>query len=190
MNIMDFHVTSDQLQEYIDGRMTAEMAGRVGQHFGVCEKCRSAHALMRGIDIALRHQQLEQVSAGFTHTLMAKINLSEKPSLVFSFFEKIPYLLGLAVVLAVMVTVFVVTGVMQWGEVSGTGDSTSQALTAIGSGMNHAFASLSVLLSEYFPFLFGNKALAVVVFVMIGLGFLAVADRIYSGRLTHRTRWE
>jgi len=179
------HIPQDLIQAFVDGGLEREEEQAVRAHLSSCGECREACETFRAFDDALRGLPVEKTNAAFTATVMHLLGLSPAGRRVPSLAENMGYLAGLLIVLGVMVSAFVWTGVIGGveaeqglfrGYLSGAGDF-------VGSGVE-AFAGW---LTTFFPFAFGKGALGISFFVFLIVALLAVVDHLAERRLLRKT---
>ncbi|MBM2845921.1 MAG: hypothetical protein HW407_1233 [Bacteroidetes bacterium] len=180
------HCSSDQFHGYIDGRLTQGEMQMVKRHLLVCPQCSTALETLQGIDRSLRRVPRAHVSEGFTEAVLSRLHLAPKSPLAFRVLEKVAYLFGLSIVLAIMLAAFVITGVVDIGAVNQTQSSVQQSLSAMGEGIDGLVGSLSTWLKAYFPFAYSKGTLSIAFFGSLIVAVLGVVDRVFVRRFVHR----
>jgi anti-sigma factor RsiW len=188
MNHLNNHCSTDQLHALIDRQLDSGEHTRVTDHLQTCPDCRSRYDLLVRFDAALKGMPLFTVSSDFTRALMAKLRLVPQTPFTFRMLGHMADLFGLLIVLGMLVTVFVLTGVIgpvQMGEGKGVA---SDLLTQVGSGISSATGILSTWLAGFFPFVFGKGAFALSFVVILVVVTLAVVDRSVARRFAQKFR--
>jgi len=107
------HCTPDELYALIDGNLSPLGRAAAAAHIGECSTCASRNRLLMSFDRSVRSLPLEGTDPGFTASLMAKIELTLPAPRSFRLFTWIACQVGLLVTAAVVVGVFVLTGLIQ-----------------------------------------------------------------------------
>jgi anti-sigma factor RsiW len=187
MNTRVDHVSREVIQAFLDGRLDPETLRLVSDHLTVCRECRWESKGLQALDRALRQMPLERTGAAFTATVMRRLGLSPEGKRVGSLAENLAYLAGLLIVLGLMVTVFLLTGVFGSSsnvtDLSAVADAVAKARDATGKGLGE-FARWLV---TFFPFAFGKGALGISIAVLLIASALAIVDRTVGRRPLHRT---
>ena len=177
------HIGRDQAQLYMDGAMSSADSGHVARHLETCARCRTELAMLERIDAALVGLPLHRVRPDFTPAVLRRI--SPHSETLVKLIEKIPYLVSLSLVLAVMVSIFIWAGVIEPRTVSTT-KSFMQQMYSTGEGwIGDIAARGTALLREYVPFAFGNGSVGMSMLVTVVLGGIAVVDFVV-GRISNR----
>lgn len=182
------HCTTEQINAFIDRTLSANETQRVDKHIAECAGCRQAVSMMRRIDASVKRLPLERVRGDFTREVLAVLHLAPKSPFLFRLLEKGAYLFGLFIVLGVMLTVFVATGLVDTREVSRGEILVRQVLSDAGGTMSSMMAALNGILMQYLPFIFVKGNPGIVAAVIVVLGILALADRVWGRRFVHRVR--
>jgi anti-sigma factor RsiW len=180
------HCSSAQLQSYLDGRLRKDEEKLVTVHLQGCEQCKRAYEVVARIDAWLKRMPRESVSSGFTQSLMAKLHLAPKSSLLFRLLENVAYLFGLVIVLGTMVVVFILTGTVDTEQVSQTQGAVSEALSRIGDGVSVTLGAVTGWMHQLFPFAFAKGSMGITMFGMLVVLALAAVDWLVRRRYVHR----
>jgi anti-sigma factor RsiW len=177
MSTTGVHVTTDQLNLLIDGRLPESEAYLMSNHLASCDMCRSLHARLRDVDRALRGLPLETTSAEFTGRVMGLILTRRRSPVLFRILENVAYVFGLLIVLGVMTAAFLLTGVLDTQQVQLTRDVTEGFATRVWETVGSGVGDFSALLVTYFPFAFSGNGVSMVLFTVLAVGLLAGIDR-------------
>lgn len=177
------HLTNEELQLFVDGTLPASEMSSTRLHIQTCARCRIAHESLLRLDASLRSLRVEQLGADFTRSVLANLNIIPQSSFLFSVVENLGYVFGLMIVLGIMLTAFILTGVIDQQQVSQTQSIVGSASSAIGGKMNSMIDALTIGLQSYLPFVFGGGSLKIAVMGTLVIGMLAVVDKIVRRRI-------
>jgi len=182
------HCTTEQINALIDRTLSGNEKETVENHIAECAGCSQALSMIRRIDLSVKSLPIERVRGDFTREVLAVLHLAPKSPLLFRLLEKGAYLFGLFIVLGVMLTVFVASGLVDSREVSRGEIIFRQVMSDAGGMMSSVMAGLSGLLAQYLPFMFDKGNISIVAAVIVVLGVLALADKVLGRRFVHRAR--
>lgn len=185
---MTHHYTSAELQEFVDGRFSVEQEVEFHRHLDGCAGCRRAYQTLTKLDTVIKQLPVEHAHADLTGKVMARLNVVKKSPLLFRFLENIAYVFGLALVLAIMLTAFVLTGVVDFGEVE---EQTGMAGEVMSRSLDLVVGSLAGVgewMARYVPFATGQGSSGIIVAMVLVIGILAAADRFLGRKFVHRLR--
>ena len=185
---MNTHLSHEEIQEYIGGGLETTAQSRVAGHLRACKMCDSTYHAFVEIDQALRSSPVEQVDAAFTRKVMNKIPLVSKSPLAFRMLEKLAPLFALFVVVAILLTAFVLTGVIDVRQVSEGQNQVQEFFAGSASQIGSGVSSFSSWLGEYVPFVFGVANLGITSSIFAVVLTLALLDRIFSRKIVQRIR--
>lgn len=188
MNNPKNHLSSEQIQVYVDGGMSDLERSSVESHLASCSACRISLISMRRIDAALRSLEIERTRPEFTSAVMNKLGVVPKSPLIFRAVEKFAYFFGLLIVLGIMLAAFLVTGIVEMRQIQQTESVASGVYSQLTGNVMSAFNAVSQWLVEYLPFVFGKGSLNIVLFVVAVLFALAVADRLIGNKMLGRAK--
>ena len=180
------HCSSGELNGYLDKRLPGPEMDAVKQHLLVCPQCMSALESFERLDASLRRVPNARMSDGFTESVLSRLHLASKSPLAFRLLEKVAYLFGLFIVLAIMLTAFVVTGAVEISTVAQTQGVLQKSVAAMGESVDEGVKMFTTTLKTYFPFAFGKGAVSIAVFGSLILGLLGLVDRVVVRRFVHR----
>jgi anti-sigma factor RsiW len=135
------HCTADEIHLLIDGSLSPGGRETTTAHLRACPACTSLYEFLLRFDVAVKGLPLTGAGAGFTDSVMAKIDLSLPAPRGFRFFTWFAYQIVLFLVTALMVGVFIVTGLIQPDQVeagksmAGEALGMLDALVATGAGV-------------------------------------------------------
>lgn len=189
MNNQTGHLATDRLQAYVDSSVPEPERRDIEKHLGVCETCMGMVKSMRYLDNSLRTLPFERVRSGFTMEVMDRLGVVRSSPWIFRVLEKSVYVFGLLIVLGIMLAVFIVTGVVDQGEMQQSQTAATELLSRVAEGGSSAISVTSNWLSSFMPFIFGKGSLPTAIFAVAVLALLAVADRVLARKIFGRTRW-
>jgi len=185
---MSAHISGERLQEYVDGVLPTDEQEQVTIHLRSCCLCKDSHEALVAVDQALRSLPVENVSPAFTRSVMEKLPLVRKAPVSFRILEKFASLFALFLVLAILATVFVLTGVVDLQQVNQgqtqLEEFLSGPMTTVGSGI----AAFSNALAKYVPFAFGSGSIGITWTIVAVVISLALLDRIIVRRIIPKLR--
>jgi anti-sigma factor RsiW len=182
------HISAEDLQAYVDRTLGDERSQAILSHLRGCPRCRQSMESMRRMDAALRLMPIEQAGAAFTASVMHSLGLAGSPKKKVALVENLAYVFALMIVLGVMLSVFLWTGVIKTADLT-QGQSTIQEY--VGAGTTMVAGAVGVLqrwLLEFFPFAFGNGAFRIFLAVLGVTLLLALVDRVAGRYVAQRTR--
>ncbi len=179
------HVTNEQLQMTLDGRLSEAERGEILRHVQQCAVCTAAYRGLRQLDEGLRELPVTATSAGFTRKLMGEILPSGHLSLAFRIVENLAYLFAALFVLGIIAVVFIATGVVDTAQVSQSEGVVSSYVTATGDWLGQTMQTGTAWLQRYLP---GQGGSNIILFGIAVLGGLALLDRLLHRRFAQRTR--
>jgi len=182
------HCSSEQIQALVDHRLREPERVVVESHLSVCEACSKVLASSLRLDASLRSLPLEGVGTEFTRRVMLKLQTKPKSPFLFRVLENVAYLFGLSIVLAVMLTVFLWTGVIDSSKVETGENAVAAILSDAGDVVSRGIGYIDSVLHEYLPFVFGKGSVTISMFVAVVVCLLALTDRIVGRWLIHHPR--
>lgn len=182
------HYTPDQLQMAIDGSLTTNEQAMIKDHVRTCIECGRAHAALLRVHRGMKKLPLEKTSSDFTRNVLVNLGIAPKSPLLFRLLEKSAYMFGLFIVLGIMLAAFVATGVIEMRQITEGGSYVRNLLTTSGGFADKGIGAFSNALKQYLPFAFGKGSMAISVFAMLVVAALAIADKLFGGRIVHRIR--
>jgi hypothetical protein len=183
MNSITQHPGDDALQAFIDDRNAAP---GVREHLEVCPRCREITRMLGRLDTGLRELPLERTASSFTEDVMARIGPGGSASTAFRILGSIVHLLGLFAVLAVMVAIFLYTGVLEVGQVQEGGTAVQKLMESSGGAVSGGLAAFSAFVRRALPFAFLGKSGVISLLMVIVVACLAAADRVLGRRFLAR----
>ncbi|MFN0157908.1 MAG: anti-sigma factor family protein [Bacteroidota bacterium] len=182
------HPPNDTLQLYVDGELDAVGIAEVRQHLNECPRCESEVRSLVLMSASLKTMPLEKTSAGFTRNVLGALQLAPKSPLMFRLLEKAGYFMGLVMVLGLMLGAFTMTGVIQLEQVQQGVGYAGRVFTEVDGTVSGFTSGLTAFLTKYMPFAFGKGSVGIVTFSLVFLALLAVADKLFGGKVQHRLR--
>jgi anti-sigma factor RsiW len=182
------HIREDELQGFVDGRIGAERTLAVGTHVKECMECQRSLEMIRRVDGALHGMAYERTSASFTVSVMDRLGLSSSAKRRTSFFAYAASLLASLIVLGVLLSVFIWTGVIDTTQIAGAQSLGFEVVAKGGEAVSEAVGWFDSWIRTYLSFAFGKGSLQVSVSVVIVAVLLALIDYAARRRLSHRIR--
>ena len=183
MRILPQHPTDQQLQEYMDARHAVP---GVREHLQSCPHCRQVLRVMARVEHGLKTLPPERTGEQFTESILARLQPGSSSPLLFRLLGSIASLVGLFLVLAVMLGVFLFTGVIEMGPVTEGGTKAQQVFQEAGGVVSAQVGAFTALLKEYLPFAFGTGSIGITLVVLLVVSALAIADRVFGKRYIAR----
>jgi anti-sigma factor RsiW len=182
------HCSSSQLNAHVDRRLSVDETEAVNEHLNGCHECRVSLRTIRYLDSEFRSIPLVRVSPDFTNKVMGGLYVAQKSPFLFRVVEKVAYVFGLFIVVAIMVTAFVVTGVIDMAQVAESQSVTAEMLSKSGEGLAAVFRTFSGWLSKYWSLTLGKGSFGISVFIIIIVFVIAAVDKLLTRRIVHRLR--
>jgi len=179
----EMHYSTEQFNLLLDGRLDEAEAETMRNHLAHCVACHSALSSLERLDLAVRNIPVLEVHERFTSSVMEGILRRSVSPLAFRVFEKLSYVFGLLIVLGIMITSFIVTGVVETRHVDQTKDVAAQLAGQVGHGLSVSLNGFTAWLIQYLPFAFGKGSISVAFFAVAVLLMLAVVDRVIGRRM-------
>ena len=186
MNGTTRHLSPTQLETYLDGAVSSSEHAVIEQHLAACEGCRRAFNLARHVDNTLRTLPQERVEREFTGTVLQVLHLVPRTSLGFRILENIAYVFGLMIVITVMLTVFTVAGVIEWGELLAVPGAAGNTVSAVSAGISGVIDSFAHFVRTYAPFLFAKDGRAIIASMLGVAALIALVDYLLGKRILQR----
>lgn len=177
------HLTNEQFQMLIDDEVPVGDVRELRAHLRSCNRCTSTYNGWMGFDRMFSAMADESVNSDFTRNVLVKLNILPKESALFRVVENLGYVFGLMIVLGVMLSVFIITGVVRKDQLLQTKSVIGETVSQLTSQMDSGFGTLAAALQKYLPFVFGNESLKIVVMGAVIVGMLALVDRVMRGRV-------
>ena len=181
------HLSSGQLQAYCDRRLNREEEVQIRAHLKQCPSCTALYKSIAHLDASLRKLPVERVSDGFTREVMGKLHLVPVSSLGFRMLENAAYAFGLLIVLGVMASVFLWTGVIYLNQPAPGKGNADGLMAEVGGKFADALGAFTKWLTDFFPFAFSKGALGISGSLLVVLVLLLLVDRWVGKRYVQRT---
>ncbi len=182
------HCTMEELYLLIDGGLNAETASQMRKHLRECLVCAGNYNSALKVHSVAKRLPLESASADLTQRVLSTLGIAPKSSFLFRLLEKSAYIFGLILVLGVMATVFILTGVVEMQQIQAGVSPAQKVFSQTGSAIAGGVGWFSQILKEYLPFAFSSATMAISVFTAIVVSMLAIADRFVGRKIVHRLR--
>jgi anti-sigma factor RsiW len=180
------HISSTQLDGYLDNAVSGAERLLIEQHLRACDVCKNAYDGARQIEEALRTLPRERVSRTFTRAVLRMLHLLPQTSLAFRLLEKIAYLFGLMIVVTVMLTVFTATGVIQWGEIPEAHSAAGKAAAGLLSAVSGAADAVAHFVQTFVPFASSKSGGGIVLAAIAAAALIALVDVVLGKRIPQR----
>ena len=183
----ELHCTADELQMLIDGALPHGGNTGAAAHVRECSLCRSRYEFLLRFDGAVRSLPLAVAGAGFTDAVMSRLDLSLPAPRGFRFVAWMAYQAGLFVVAAVMVGVFMVTGLIQPEQVQAEKGLLAEALGSFATLLDAGAGAVAGWMKGLIPVpsagsltMFADTAIVLLILLLI--------DRNFARKPLQRTR--
>jgi predicted anti-sigma-YlaC factor YlaD len=172
------HISSGILHQYIDGTLADPDLRAVATHLDGCPACRAAWAAFVRIDGSLKHLPLEKAPRSLTASVMDRLNLTPRRDRAYVLLTHTGTVFAFLVVAAILIGVFLWTGVIDPG--GGESDpGTPEWLGAAGDTLAGAAQGAGSMTTKFFSFFSSQGGAAVLLFGVVVVGFLGVADFLF-----------
>ena len=183
---MNDHISLEDLQALADGALGGTEEASARAHVRTCPRCSQILKRFEAFDRSMRGLPLERAPESLTRSVMRGIGIAPGTSLFVRAVGVLPYLFGLLVVLAVMLTVYVSTGVVSRPVSSRVGslvaETSAPVRKAVGEGVD-TFMELGRGLAQLLE---ARGIMAAAVPVLVVLVLVAFVDRFWGKRLLGR----
>jgi len=183
----ELHCTADDLQALIDGALPRDGNTGAAAHMRECPLCRSRYEFLLRFDGAVRSLPFEEAGAGFTSSVMSRLDAVLPAPRGFRFMTWMACQAGLFVVAAVMVGVFIVTGQIRPEQVQAGKGLLSEVLGSLARLLDAGTGALAGWIRAVVP-VPSAGSLAVCAGTGIVLLLLLLLDRNFSRKPLQRTR--
>jgi len=187
--MIDTHITTVLLLEYVDGTLNPNDRKRIEEHLRACTQCRILEHDFRQLDGSLRALPTSQARAAVTTTVMARILSSGSETFSYRLLKGLAYIVAMSIVLAVMGVIFSLTGVISMDQGHGAGVSSLQAVydTMMSAGETAA-GNAGRLLAEYAPFMAAGESAGITIAILVVVIMFGLFDRMVGERLAGRLK--
>jgi hypothetical protein len=176
------HITNEYLQLLLDGVLIPYERVGAEHHLQSCKQCRQAYQRLAWLDTSLKILPVEKTNADFASVVLAKLNIAPRTSFLFRIVENLAYAFGLVVVLGLMLTAFLVTGVVNKKQVMETQSTFTNFERTIGQQVDSFAGGLTAFMQTYLPFIFGSGTLKIALMSTLAIGTLALVDKFLKRR--------
>ncbi|GEM_PF-1134762 len=188
MRTSEQHCTMEELYLLIDGALSTDVASQVRQHVRECSVCGDVYKTALRVDSGVKRLPVEAASADMARRVLSTLGIVPKSPFLFRLLEKSAYIFGLLIVLAIMATVFILTGVVEMSQLQAGVSPAQNALVKSGAAIAGGVGWFTQVLKDYLPFAFSSSTMAISVFTAVVVSMLAIADKVVGGRIVHRMR--
>lgn len=183
----ELHCNADDLQALIDGALPGDGNPGAAAHVRECPLCRSRYEFLLRFDGAVRSLPVEEAGAGLTGSIMSRLESVLPAPRGFRFITWMACQAGLFVVAAVMVGVFIVTGLIRPEQVQAGRGLLAEALGTLARLLDAGAGALAGWIRGLIP-VPSAGSLAVCAGTGIVLLLLLLLDRNFSRKPLQRTR--
>ncbi len=167
------HLTSQQIQEYLEKRATNE----IELHLGGCRQCRRKADAAGMLERTLRSIPLEKAPPGFTERIVEQLGIRQRASFSWFLFKSLSPILALTIVAAIVFAVFKFTGAWHETELQQTATVTQTVYNQIGGSVNEGLQTFNGWMTKYFSFAFAKNTYGLTTFILIFFGVIALLDK-------------
>ena len=178
------HLTSQQVQEIIDGTVTNEME----LHLRTCSICQSNVSAFRKLDRTLRSMAPENASTNFTERVMRQAGLPElaerrragieqSSSFAWMLLKNLAPLIALTLVVGIALAALKIAGAFQDTGLAQSVSATQTVSHQLGSSVDTGIQALNGWVAKYFSFAFAKNTYGLTAFILIFFGVIAVLDK-------------
>ncbi|MBA4312576.1 MAG: hypothetical protein C0417_08090 [Chlorobiaceae bacterium] len=171
------HLTSELIQEYLDGLVTTDIRNSIEIHLDDCNICRDKMKSYQAIDSALKTMPCENANPYFTQRVMERLGIKESPSIIWSIFKNLAPLLGLIIIVGVIYAALRFTGKLEGSGVGDTVTATQSVYNTAASGISSGISSFTGWMKNIFPFLYTKNSYGIVVYLLILFIIVALLDK-------------
>ena len=178
------HIPPEQIQQYIDGSLADADRRTVAAHLDACRSCRTVWTGFSRIDGSLKHLPREKASRSLSASVMERLNLAPRRDGTYMLLRHTGTVFAFLVVSAILVGVFLWTGVIDLGGVE-SDPGTTGWLGGAGESIVGAAEGAGIMTAKFVSFFSSQGGSAVLVFGVAVVGFLGLADFLFRRRSLH-----
>ena len=171
------HYTSEMLQQDIDGALEEGVRAAIAHHLASCRTCRARREELALIDGSLKRLPREHAAPSFTAAVLRQLNLAPSRDLIYPLLKHAGTLFAFLLVSAVVITVVVLSGVLD--TAGGEGGGEVQGLL---TPMGDALSGIGLLAAKFGTYFGSQSGVALFMFGVIVVGFLGVVDFVLKTR--------
>ena len=170
----------------LDGRLSGVEEKNMREHFFLCTECRVAFENLERLDSALEGLPVVETRPDFTRLLMDRILVAPKSPFLFRLLEKMSYVFGLLIILAIMIAAFILSGVFEAPQIEQTKSVAAGIVDKAGESLGTSIGTFTIWLVQYIPFAFGKGSMSMAFFAISIVIVLAAVDRLIGRRLIQK----
>lgn len=173
------HPTEIMLQEYSDRALDRATQAVLDDHVRLCEECALKLRAFRLLDEKLRQIPPNRAGKDFTRRVMASLSIDPAPAVYWSIAKYLAPVLSLILVLAVVYSVFYLSGAIQGsdnGQLIGTVWVVGERA---GTMASDGIKALNAWGGKYFSFAFAKENFNLTIFLLIVFAGAAVLDKYF-----------
>ena len=182
MNIQADHCSAEQLHALIDRYLDPAEVRRVTDHLRTCAACTREHQSLLRFDAIVKSVPLESPHKGFTDAVLGRLHIAPRDPVSFRILVGLSYAFGMLIVLAALVTVFILTGVITIGG----GNPAADPLTRVVGQFSSMLTWGVEWLAGRMPIVHEKASLVVAFFTAVALGIVLVFDHTAGRWFAHR----
>lgn len=177
------HLTSIQLEEYIDHTIDESAIGQIELHIRVCVDCRDRLERFQQIERSLKRIPPERVSANFTERVMQQLGVQRSLSVAWSVFKILAPLFAMALVVGIVYLVLQISGAFVESGIGQSVEATKSIYNEVSDGMANCITTFNGWMKTFFPFLYPPSAgyertsYGLVAFVVLFFGAVGLLDK-------------
>ncbi len=182
------HVSSDELNELIDGRLPDSTKARVLGHIEECPSCSSAYRQLLIIDRGARGQIVERTGAAFVDTVMRKITPLMTQQSRFERIVRYTANFFALLILAFMVygIVFLINYFVPADKSPLTGVGSLSNLSVVQNEISNGWSSLITRIGHYLTTILPQGKFPLWVYGFWSIIMVAIIEKIAGKRIRHR----
>jgi hypothetical protein len=172
------HITSFEMQEYLDAFLSADRKKEIDEHCAQCSQCSASLRSMERLDAVLRKMPVDRTSQNFTRRVMTALEPRKSSGFLWFIFKNLAPIIGIVSILVVIYYVLQLTGAYDTSEISKSVAVTQSVYGAVHTSIAETLAGFSRGLKTMFPFLYTKGSYGLLAFVLVLFGFVALLDKM------------
>ena len=167
------HLTSDQIQDFIDGVISNEAE----LHLRQCSPCQSKMRAYKKLDRTLRSVPLDEPPQNFTQRVMQQVGVRQLPSFSWTLFKNLAPLFALTLVAGIAFVALRMAGVFEGTEVQQSTNAAQTIYDQVGRSVSGGVQAFNGWMAKYFSFAFAKSSYGLTAFILIFFGVIALLDK-------------
>ena len=173
------HLTSTQIQEYLDSFVGDPSLDEIEFHLRTCPECQSKLKALKHMAASLRRFPLDRVSPNFTERVIKRLRIKESPSFVWTIFKNIAPLFALILVVGLVFVALQFAGAFSSSTLQQPAQQTQSVYSQVSGKVTSVIGVLSDWLSKYFSFAFAKSTYGLTVFLIVFFSVVALVDKFF-----------